>query len=228
MLIQRNSLWQTIDAVNAARFDDAEPTAAERKLAARFIADRQGLPGSYADTFAGFPDERRRGIVVFTGERMTSASARHILGEEACRALRSLRVRDRAVQTALERADAGLAACLERAAQDPRNTNPGTYCCGKCTVSLWRNLLSGGLDRREERLQRGVAHLRTLRAGDGEWRVFPFWYTVLALHEMEVPGAAKELAYAAPALERAARRTPSTNRTAQRRHALAQRALARL
>lgn len=228
MLIHRNSLWRTIDAVNAALFDGGKPPATECKLAARFIADRQGLPGSYADTFAGFADERRRGIVVFTGERMTSASARHILGEEACRALRALGVRDRVVQAALARADAGLTACLERAAQDPRNDNPGRYCCGKCTVSLWRNLLSGGLDRREERLQRGVAHLRTLRSGDGEWRVFPFWYTVLALYEMEVSGAAKELAYAAPVLERAARRAPSATPTARRRHALAQRALARV
>ncbi len=46
--------------------------------------------------------------MLFTGERITSASARHILGEEASRALRLLRVRDRAVTRALAEADEGL------------------------------------------------------------------------------------------------------------------------
>jgi len=32
-----------------------------------------------------FPGELEAGIVVFTGERITSASARHILGEESSR-----------------------------------------------------------------------------------------------------------------------------------------------
>jgi hypothetical protein len=37
---------------------------------------------------------------------------------------------------------------------------------------MWRNLLSGGLDRREERLQRGAMHLRSVRDGveDGATR----------------------------------------------------------
>src|SRR5262249_57968211 len=99
------------------------------------------------------------GIVLFTGERITSASARHILGEEASRALRLLFVRDRNVTRALEAAEEGLMRCLARAAADPRNRNPGLYCCGKCSVGLWRNLLAGGLDRHEERLQRGALHL---------------------------------------------------------------------
>jgi hypothetical protein len=65
---------------------------------------------------------------VFTGERITSASARHILGEESSRVLRLLSVPDSSVQAMLERANAGLMNCLSRAALDPRNTNPGKYC----------------------------------------------------------------------------------------------------
>ncbi len=152
MLINRTSLSQTVDAINAAHFSGRSLPAAERSQAARWIAGRQGLPGAYSDTFAGFPSERSKGIVLFTGERITSASARHILGEEASRALRQLRVRDPKVTRALEGADNGLMRCLARAADDPRNSNPGLYCCGKCSVGLWRNLLAGGLDRREERL----------------------------------------------------------------------------
>jgi hypothetical protein len=228
MLINRTSLSQTVDALSAARFDGRALGAEEGRDAARWIAARQGLDGSYAGTFAGFPSERSKGIVLFTGERITSASARHILGEEASRALRLLRVRDRDVAQALDRADEGLMQCLARAAADPRNGNPGLYCCGKCSIGLWRNLLAGGLDRREERLRRGAQHLRSVRDGDRGWRRFPFWYTVLALSEMDTSEANAELKYVAPALERAAARPAGSTVYARRRQALAARTLNRL
>jgi hypothetical protein len=228
MLINRASLSQTVDAINAAHFDGSALTATERGQAARWIAARHGLPGAYGDTFAGFPSERSKGIVLFTGERITSASARHILGEESSRALRHLGVRDAIVTRALEGADSGLMRCLERAAGDPRNSNPGLFCCGKCSVGLWRNLLAGGLDRREERLRRGASHLRSMRHGEHQWRRFPFWYTVLALSEMDSVEARTELKYAAPALERAASRPVPSAVYARRRHALAARTLNRL
>lgn len=225
-MIHEASLSRTLDAVNELAFDARKPTSGDRTLIARWIAARQGLPGAYADTFAGFPGERKNGIVVFTGERITSASARHILGEEACRVLRLLSVRDRNVQAALERANTGLMSCLARAALDPRNTNPGKYCCGKCSVGLWRHLLAGGLDRQEERLREGVGKLlREYRAGEGKWRVFPFWYTVLALVDIDLPEARKELEYAAPVLERTAARAVPSSVHGKRRHALARRAL---
>lgn len=228
MLIHPSSVSQTVDAVNAASFENQRLPLAERKLVARWLAARQGLPGAYGDTFAGFPAELKRGVVVFTGERIRSASARHILGEEACRVVRKLGVRDTGVESALGRASDGLLRCLARAARDPRNTNPGTYCCGKCSVGLWRNLLAGGLDRHEERLERGVKHLFGMRDAEGKWRVFPFWYTVLALAEMDFSRAKKELEHAAPVLERAAQRAPGSSLYARRRHELARRALARL
>jgi hypothetical protein len=228
MLIDRTSVSQTVDAINAAHFEGRTPAAAERRQAAQWIAARQGLPGCYANTFAGFPAERSRGIALFTGERIASASARHILGEEASRALRWLKVRDRSVAAALAAADDGLMRCLARAAADPRNGNPGLYCCGKCSVGLWRNLLAGGLDRQDERLHRGAAHLRSMRDGEHGWRRFPFWYTVLALSEMDVDEARAELKYAAPALERTASRPVPSAVYARRRHELAARTLNRL
>ena len=228
MLINRTSLSQTVDAINAAHFEGRTLTAAERGQTARWIAARQGLPGAYGGTFAGFPSERSKGIVLFTGERIASASARHILGEEASRTLRQLRVRDPNVTRALEGADSGLLRCLERAAEDPRNGNPGLFCCGKCSVGLWRNLLAGGLDRREERLRRGASHLRSMRDGEQQWRRFPFWYTVLALSEMDSAEARAELTYAAPALERAASRAVPSAVYARRRHEIAVRTLSGL
>jgi hypothetical protein len=228
MPIQSGSLSQTVDAVNSAHFEGRTLAAAERRQTAQWIAARQGLPGCYAETFAGFPAERSRGIVLFTGERVASASARHILGEEACRALRLLHVRERSVTRALDAAEAGLMQCLARAAEDPRNRNPGLYCCGKCSVGLWRNLLAGGLNRQEERLRRGATHLRSVRDGEHGWRRFPFWYTVLALSEMASGEAKTELKHAAPELERVANRGVPSATHAARRHELAVRTLSRL
>jgi hypothetical protein len=228
MVINATSLSRTVDALNAAQFDGRSLGAAERQQVARWMAARQGLPGAYGGTFAGFPLERSKGIVLFTGERIASASARHILGEETSRALRLLRVRDRGVTRALEAANDGLMQCLARAAEDPRKRNPGLYCCGKCSVGLWRNLLAGGLDRREERLRGGAVHLRSVRDGAQGWRKFPFWYTVLALSEMNNREATAELKYAAPALERVASRAVPPGIYARRRQQLAARTLGQL
>jgi hypothetical protein len=228
MLINKMSLSRTIDAIDEALFDGRGLTPTERVQAARWIAARQGLPGAYGGTFAGFPSERSSGIVLFTGERITSASARHILGEEASRTLRLLGVPDGTVTRALDAANAGLMQCLARAAEKPGKRNPGLYCCGKCSVGLWRNILAGGLDRTEERLQRGASHLRTVRDGKHGWHTFPFWYTVLALSEMDGPDAKAELKYAASVLERAASRAVHSSIYARRRRELAARALARL
>jgi hypothetical protein len=228
MLINKASLSQTVDAINAADFEGRRLTAAERAETARWIAGRQGLPGCYAGMFAGFPAERSKGIVLFTGERIASASARHILGEEASRALRRLGVRDGSVARALASADEGMLTRLAAAAEDPRKRNPGLYCCGKCTVGLWRNVLSGGLNRREERLACGAQHLNAVRDGEHGWRKFPFWYTVLALIEMDSRDTRAELAYAAPVLGREAGRARSASIYARRRHELAVRALSSL
>jgi hypothetical protein len=227
MQIHKSSVARTVDAINDALFEGRELPAHERMHMAKWLAARQGLPGAYANTFAGFEAERK-GVRVFTGELMTSASARHILGEESMRALRLLDVSDAEVQAALARADKGQQHGLEMAARDPRNTNPGWFCCGKCTVAVWRNLLSGGLNRQSERLAQGVKKLNAMRDGEGGWRRFPFWYTVLALNEIDTPEALTELRYAKARLQSAAKRKPGSNTAARRRSALAQRALARI
>jgi hypothetical protein len=227
-VINKTSLSKTVDAINAAEFDGLAVGAAARREAALWIVARQGLPGAYGGTFAGFPAERTTGIVLFTGERIASASARHILGEEASRALRRLRVHTAGVTAALRAADEGMLQCLDRAAADPRHVNPGLFCCGKCSVGLWRNLLAGGLDRQEERLSRGAAHLQSIRDDNHQWRRFPFWYTVLALSEMDNAHAKTALRHAEPELTRAASRSMPSAPCARRRRELAVRILNRL
>ena len=228
MMIHQSSLSATVDAVNEAVFFGKAMAAKDRRLAARWIAARQGVPGAYGELFAGFRRELRSGIRLFTGERVTSASARHILGEESCRALSLLKTEDAIATAALTRATAWISKRVERAATDAPRNSLGAYCCGKCTVGLWRNILAGGLDRQDLRLRLGLSKLRSMRDGQGGWRTFPFWYTVLALTEMDRAEARGELRYASARIRAEAKRPAGSSPFARRRNALAGAALKRL
>jgi hypothetical protein len=224
-LVHGDSLSATVDAVNDAFFFGRTISATTRRSTAAWIASRHALPGAYGQLFAGFPSERASGIRLFTGERVTSASARHILGEESCRALLLLDSREDATAVALRRALDWIAARVDAAAAYAPRNNEGVFCCGKCTVGLWRNILAGGLDRPDHRLRAGLVKLREQRKGGGEWRTFPFWYTVLALADIDRADARAELKYAARRLETEAKRPPNSTVHAARRNAVARRAL---
>jgi hypothetical protein len=227
-LIHDRSLSETVDAVNEAVFFGHAITAQDRREVARWIAARQGAPGAYGQLFAGFPSESASGIRLFTGERVTSASARHILGEESCRALLLLKSNDATATAALNRATDWIIDRVEKAASYAPRNNAGAFCCGKCTVGLWRNILAGGLDRRDQRLRLGLAKLHSMRDGKGEWRAFPFWYTVLALTDMDLGEARGELRYAAARIRAEAKRAAGSSPCAKRRNALARAAVERL
>jgi hypothetical protein len=227
-LLNETSLTATVDAVNAAFFYKAKTTKAEREAAARWIAGRQGLPGAYGEMFAMTDCDRAEGVRTFSGQAVGSGGgARHILGEEACRALRLLDVRNAGVQKALDRATAFMKA---------RMTGPtlsrGMYCCGRCTPSVWRHILAGvpAGGPWEEFMATGLRTLKAAQLASGKWRFFPFHYTLLALSEMDSPAAVEEMRHAAPLCERtvargAARRAP--NEYARRQWLVAERVLAK-
>lgn len=150
-LVNTRSLGATIDAVDAAFFFGRTVSKSAQTEAANWIAARQGLPRSYAGMFAPTQDDFRNGITLFTGERITTrAGIAHVLGEEACRALILLNVAGAPVRKALDSASEGIMTRL-RVCDD---RGPGFYCCGRCTVALWRHLAAGGLDG-ENRLAAG-------------------------------------------------------------------------
>ena len=103
----------------------------------------------------------------------------------------------------------------------------GMYCCGLCSVAYWRHVMVGGLDRNEQRLAAGMEALRTHRTDDGRWRRFPFYYTLLALSELDLELALDEMRYAAPLLERYVKRRVMGGRLPERRRAIAERILAK-
>ena len=220
LLLNTNSLVKTVDSVNAVYFYDLPMDRIERDQVARWIASRQGLPGAYGGSFAATESDMVEGITTFTGEKLVNASARHVLGEEACRALRLLQDDSKEAAAALERATEGLVQSI-----DAFGSSPGFWCCSRCSVGMWRNLVVGGLDRQEERLEDGLAVLKEHEQEGGRWRRFPFYYTLLALIEMDLPAAIDALAFAAPACERALRRGPRGIEVDRRRRIVLQRAL---
>jgi hypothetical protein len=101
------------------------------------------------------------------------------------------------------------------------------YCCGGCSVALWRHLAVGGLEDAERRLAAGMRALKSHRKGDGRWQRFPFYYTLLALSEIDLPAAVREMRYAAPSCERVLKRSAKGDRFDRRRRLLAERVLAK-
>ena len=104
-LIARD-LSSTVDNVHAAFLEGRKVSRAHREAAGHWLAQRHGLAGAYANTFALSAAEKKRGIRVYSGERMTHASARHIAGEETCVALLPLDGRTKKAADAVIRATA--------------------------------------------------------------------------------------------------------------------------
>ncbi len=226
-LVFSNSLARTLDAINDAYFTGQKLTKAERLEVARFITSRHGQPYSYANTFAPLKKDFTDGIKLFTGERMgtgsTSGAVMHILGEEACRALHLLNVSDKKVKAALAEATAGMQARL-----DQDTYKHGIYCCGKCSAALWRHAVVGTFRDTEKLLVAGMKALKVRRDGKNRWRTFPFYYTLSALAEINLPAAKKEIKYAAPSIERFLRRKPKGDKYDKRRRIIAEKVLERI
>lgn len=224
--VNTESLAEAIDAVNDAFFHRRFLTQPIRKELVGWIAQRRGRPGAYAGMFAPTDEDLCNGIRVYTGELVRSGAAiGHILGEEACRALILLDVGDSRIKEALDRASSGMLRRLRQT--EDMNKVHGMYCCGICSVAYWRNVMVGGLDGDEERLAAGMVALRARRSNDGRWRRFPFYYTLLALSEMDLELALDEMRYAAPLLERFVKRRGADSRFSERRHIICERILAK-
>lgn len=224
MLLHTDSLADTVDFVNEALFNGDAISDKERMSVSKWIASRQGEPRSYGGLFAPTEWDYRDGFRLFTSERITSgAGTGHILGEEACRILIALDADDAEVKRAVGNATEYL---IERLTQsyEERDYEFGWFCCGTCSVALWRHVAAGGLDDQEHRLTAGIEHLKQHRAEKGKYRRFPFWYTVLALSEMDTSIAREEIEYVAPVLERYVKRR-AKDKYATRKKLLAERVL---
>jgi len=225
--IEPQSLGQVVDLVNKSFFYGENMESTDREHLASWISSRLGKPRSYAGMFAPTDSDFRIGVRVFTGEPINSrAGTSHAVGEEACRALILLDVRDSNIKSALRQATLGMLTRLRQA--ETEGKGPGMYCCGTCSVAYWRHIAAGGLDRNEERLTAGRRALKGLRNGAGDWRRFPFCYTLLALSEIDLTIAREEIEYAAPTVQRHLKRSSSKDEYSLRRRTLFERVLAKI
>ena len=223
-ILHPNSLADTLDALNEVLFLGHSISKIERRKLLTWIAGRQGVKGAYRGMFAPTPLDFRRGIRLFTGERVTSGAAiGHILGEEASRAVILLDGNSPEAREALRRSNKGMVRAL-MSCEKPSRVR-GFYCCGSCTVALWRHLAVGGLTKPQKRLSAGLQVLRKYRDGTGKWRRFPFYYTLLALSELDGRLAKDEKQYAAPFCERLLKRASGKHKIAKRRKLLLERIL---
>jgi len=207
----------TVDAVNEALFNGRPLSKAEKEGVARWIAGRQVEVGKQAGLFAPTEDGYQEGVGLFTGERLrTKLAARNILTVEAARAM----VLFGMGEDILERTNRWLLKqCFSSACTIGE--------CAHSTVGLMRYLAAGGLADSEKRLNAHIAVLSQHRDGQGRWKRFPFYYTLLALCETDLPAAVEEMRYAAPACERFLRRSPKDDLFAPRRRAVVERVLTR-
>lgn len=246
-IVNPESLTETLDSVNEALFFGRPITQARRNEALDWISGRIGAPHSYRGMPAPTMPDLKNGMKVFTGERVGSwASLTHVSGEEGCRVLRQLAFGNPAGEEQYRRAAARIAEIIPKGDGLPIEligtgfggeirARTGIYCCGTCSVSLWRHMAAGGIANsgacpceisfHEERLADGIRALNCKRDKEGKWKPFPFWYTILVLTELATPEALEELRYAAPLIERSLKRSPGDDKYAQRRHEVAQRAM---
>jgi hypothetical protein len=227
-LINKNSLAETVDILNAMFFEGTEISEPEREQVGIWIAARQGLKGAYANMFAPTGEDYQTPLRLFTGEKVTTgAGTGHIIGEEACRVMLKLNLKNPESLAALARATAGMMDAIVKE-RDFNKYNPGWFCCGTCTPTLWRHLSAGGLDNTEARYTAGLKALKSMRDGNGKWRRFKFHWTISALIEMDLPEAAEELRYVSKTLERIAKRKSKPDKFSLRRKRIAELALERI
>jgi hypothetical protein len=218
-----SSLAHLVDIAVEWDFLGAPVAASKRAGVARAIARQQGAGHCYGALFGLTDTDRAEGYRLFTGERLAySARARHVLGEEALRALITLGGGGPPVQRAIQAASEYMTGRL-LAYRDP-----GVYCCTTCAPAVWRALGADAYPQvdREAWVVNGVGALRRRRDGKGTWGSFPRYYTLLALLDFQYPPVLAELRYALPFVRQLTRQKGSTVYAARRR-LLGARALAR-
>ncbi len=217
-LLNKTSLAQTIDSVNEAFFYGKKISKKEAGDIINWVSSRLATEYSYNGSFGLTAKDMKSKVYTFTGERLQSASLRHIIAEEASRVLVQLSKITGKKIPELETSSKKLLKNIKYSESIGKHI--GTYCCGPCTAGLWRHMSVGGFGSYSKNLPKGIEVLKSYRDGKGAWGRFPFYYTLLALSEINHPIAKKEISYAKPAIEKKLRRVNKNGKFSGRRHDL--------
>ena len=219
-ILDTSSLVKTLDHINHKFLLGETIPAGEALEASRWIASRQGAKGSYRGLSAPTPLDFEQGIRLFTGEKLVCASARHIMGQEASRAVWLLGRQDALVRKAYEQATRWMH-------EEAYFHETGLYCCGRCSLSFWRHFSVGDFKNKEALLSKGIKKMQAYRLGDGKWRRYPFFYAIYTLADLDLDPARSELMYARPVIERYLKKS-HTDPIGQRKAMILEKALAKI
>jgi len=198
------SLQETLWRLEEVRQGFRSKSDTHVQEALHWVLSRQGLKGSYSNLFTPTNQDLTQGVRLITGERIgTGGGARHILGEEA---LRTVIVWGLKSSPAAVEALKGFDRILERGGKS------GYYCCHRCTMAFLRTLAAVKPEEWDEILEKGLNRIKEARTPDGRWHGSPFFYTLLALSEMDTPSAQAELRHASKVAEKLLKRYRSDDR----------------
>lgn len=174
-----------------------------------FIVGQQIRHGRDAGVFVESRNVSRSKARVFTGERLqTHLAAKNILTMESARALILTGSSSESVYLSIALAKEWL--------ENQCFTN---FCptgeCKHSSVAFMRYLnVLGSIDR----LERMVSKLSKFRDGNGGWKGFPYFFTLLALAEIDSPIVEDELQYALTSIEQRFKRSQSVEPYMTRRN----------
>lgn len=217
-LLNKTSLYKTVDNVNEAFFYGVKISKKDAASVASWISSRYDTEYSYNHSYGLTAEDMNSQVHTFTGERLLCASMRHIMAEESARVLMQLSEITGKKPDTLGKTDEWFYKMLK--ASEEAGKPLGTFCCGQCTIGLWRYINAGGLPKYRDNVPLGIMSLHSNRDETGKWGRFPFYYTLLALSEIDDTMAVKEINYAMPACERALKRMNKENMFSRRKRDL--------
>lgn len=194
-------LASAVDCANEIIFYQKSTTPQEKKRLVNCFLSHQRRIGAHAGLFAPSDEDLAAGIRLFTGERLhTHLGPRNVLSAETVRACLLLGLQASPINGNLKQARLKLSgSCF--AAQ---------YCvlgeCAHSAVGFMRLLASDSDHDAMQRLSHHIKVLSSLRNGKGGWKRFPYYYTLLALSEINLTAAVEELRYAVPMFEKSIKR----------------------
>jgi hypothetical protein len=207
-LLVPESLQETVYRLEEVRQGFRKGSDTEIQEALVWVLGRQGLKESYRKLFAPTEKDLSKGVQMISGERYPGRGllTRHILGEEA---LRAVVLWNRKSHPMAMKA-------LDGFGEMVKSHPNGFYCCYNCAVPFLRTLSVVKPNGWDEILNNGIGHIKKRRVSNGRWRGFPFYYTSLALSEMDVPSAKDELKHAGKTAQNLIKKYKNKNDRASR------------
>lgn len=198
--MDESSLYKTVADAATFLFGGGSFTAQERASLAAWILTRQNRQRGFI--FHPTPAEIAAGIRLLSGERpCTRLLAANAVELETLRLLALLQPDDARVQQLCAEADARLAPlCFA-----------GVCTTGECahtSIAVLRYRAARDFRGWSASFSHALEALKADRTGDGRWRRFPFYFTLLWLVELPAEMAHDELAFTADARRRLIRRSP--------------------